>query len=203
MNPTDTKELWAALFSVQKQIEGVVKGEENSYFDSKYADRTTILKLLKPVMAEAGLLLIQSLVASQPEHLAMATTIVHVATGQAYSETATMPLSKVDPQGYGSAATYLSRYSLVALFALPLLDDDGNAASGKSERPARAPLGAGTAKRQQTTASKETKPTEPTSQASGTQPVTTAASAAGPASSTTAPTGTQSTSKGRKLWGSK
>ncbi len=45
------------------------------------------------------------------------------------------PVSKNDPQGYGSAATYARRYSLAAAVGVaPDDDDDANVAS---ERPAR------------------------------------------------------------------
>jgi len=45
----------------------------------------------------------------------------------------TCSLSKQDPQGFGSALTYLRRYSLSAICGLYADDDDGNRASSNAE----------------------------------------------------------------------
>ena len=47
--------------------------------------------------------------------------------------TATCPLAKNDPQGYGSALTYLRRYTLATVVGLYQDDDDGQAASLKAD----------------------------------------------------------------------
>lgn len=169
MLETAGKELYQALFNVQQELDGITKDSKNPFFKSSYADRTVVLNTLKPLYAKEGLLLIQAPVAPSSlafgdeksneyesgEHggsesktqpvaaLALATYIVHVQTGQYIESRAVVPLPQADPQGYGSALTYTSRYSLVITHALPLLDDDGNAASkvsqgtGKRGRPAK------------------------------------------------------------------
>jgi hypothetical protein len=45
-----------------------------------------------------------------------------------------MPLSKPDPQGYGSALTYARRYSLASMVGLISEDDDGETACGRSSK---------------------------------------------------------------------
>lgn len=132
---TDNKEIWKALLEVQGELEGVTKDATNPHYKSSYADRTTILEALRPLLQKHGLVLLQALAPSTPDTIAMVTSIVHAPTGQSVSSQATCPLAKSDAQGYGSAATYLSRYSLVSLFALPLLDDDGNDASPRQSKP--------------------------------------------------------------------
>lgn len=194
-NNAGNKELWAALFAVQGEVEGIVKDATNPHYKSSYADRTSILETIRPVLAKNGLLLIQALVNGTVDTMSMATSVVHVGTGQALSTTATMPLSKSDPQGFGSAATYLSRYALVALFALPLLDDDANAASGKNDKPApkvfKNPVKeVDIAKLSQSLLGTTGPKQEPASVAA--TPVTTAAAGG------TSPTGSK-----RKLWGTK
>src|SRR5262245_39912429 len=127
-----TKKLDTALFAIQGEIQGIVKEAENPHFKSDYADRTSILEALKPLLQKHNILLLQGLVPSPSAEpsLAMTTELIHVDSGESRSFTAVVPLQKPDPQGYGSAMTYTSRYSLVAILALPLLDDDdGNAAS--------------------------------------------------------------------------
>jgi hypothetical protein len=49
-------------------------------------------------------------------------------------DTASAPASKLDPQGVGSAITYLRRYSLAAFAGIAQEDDDANSASQR--RPA-------------------------------------------------------------------
>lgn len=124
----------SALAALQVELEGVTKDARNPHFKSQYADRTSILLFLRPLLHKHGFVLTQALTVPPPHItgnvLAMVTTLHHVATGVSIGDTAIVPLPKSDPQGYGSAATYTSRYSIVNLLALPLLeDDDGNAAS--------------------------------------------------------------------------
>jgi hypothetical protein len=45
-----------------------------------------------------------------------------------------VPVSKADPQGAGSALTYMRRYALAAFIGVVQADDDGNAAS-QSTKP--------------------------------------------------------------------
>lgn len=133
-----------ALFAVQQELDGITKDSTNPHYKSSYADRTTILQTIRPLYAKYGLLLIQSptipsVKFSEDPVLALETTIIHIESGEKLSSTAIVPLPKADPQGYGSAITYTSRYALTMIHALPLLDDDGNGGSGRSEgnEPAR------------------------------------------------------------------
>jgi hypothetical protein len=45
-----------------------------------------------------------------------------------------MPLSKPDPQGYGSALTYARRYSLASMVGLITEDDDAETACGRASK---------------------------------------------------------------------
>ena len=54
--------------------------------------------------------------------------LIH-ASGQWLSNTFTMPVSKADAQGVGSAITYARRYALAAMVGVAPEDDDGNAAT--------------------------------------------------------------------------
>jgi hypothetical protein len=46
-----------------------------------------------------------------------------------------IPISKNDPQGAGSAITYARRYGLSAILGIHQEDDDANSASGKASKP--------------------------------------------------------------------
>lgn len=210
-------EFLTALLAVQTKLSaGIAKDSQNPHFKSQYADRTSILQFVLPVLHEHGFILTQTLVpppVGQTDVLALNTTLYHVASGASVGETAVVPLPKSDPQGYGSAMTYTSRYAIVALFALPLLDDDdGNAASGKGKSES----GAGSFKRTEAakttaktskanTSTSETPKDTATSTAASTPATTTAESAA--ASEPTAKPASNATSASKptttSLWGKK
>ena len=123
----DTKELSAAMAKAFAQIEGAVKGKTNPAFRSKYADLAAVTDAIKPALAEHGLWYRQVL--HPVESGVCVETIIHHASGQWMAcGPLHLPASKQDAQGYGSALTYARRYSLMAAFAVPAEDDDGNAA---------------------------------------------------------------------------
>jgi hypothetical protein len=62
-------------------------------------------------------------------------TILTHTSGQWIQSELALPLLKADPQGVGSAITYGRRYGLAAIIGIVAdVDDDGNAASGKSTK---------------------------------------------------------------------
>lgn len=184
----DTRAFLTDLAALQAEIEGVSKDATNPHFKSQYADRTSIIRSLKPLLQKFNFVVTQVLVpppVGQTDVLALATTLFHVPTGKSIGDTAVVPLPKSDPQGYGSAMTYTSRYALVALFVLPLLDDDdGNAASSAKGKQAS---GAGAFNQDRTAASSSSKPGTTTKKATSTS-ATSKATATTPAASTPATT---------------
>lgn len=116
-----------ALLAAQKAITFAAKDAVNPHYKSKYADLPTVIDAVKPALNEAGIVFIQSASPSEPGYLAMTTRLMHQ-SGEWIEDTATLPLPKADPQGYGSASTYARRYGLAAICGLYQNDDDGNAA---------------------------------------------------------------------------
>lgn len=119
--------LLKSLFAVQRSVTKVEKGSTNPHFKNSYADLNTVLGALRPALQEAGVLLMQAPVSAPDGMLALATILS--TADERIEFVATTPLQKDDPQGVGSAITYLRRYSLVSIFALEAVDDDGEAAS--------------------------------------------------------------------------
>jgi hypothetical protein len=117
-----------ALLKAQREITFATKDATNPHFRSNYADLPAVIDAIKPALNDAGITFMQS--ASHSEHgtLALTTRLLHE-SGEWMEDTATLPLPKNDPQGYGSAMTYARRYSLAAITGLYQDDDDGNAAS--------------------------------------------------------------------------
>jgi hypothetical protein len=119
-----------ALLRAQRAITFAVKDSKNPQFRSTYADLSSVIDATKPALNEAGISFVQMPAPSEPGTLALTTRLIHE-TGEWIESTATCPLQKHDPQGYGSAITYLRRYSLASAVGLYQDDDDGNAASRK------------------------------------------------------------------------
>jgi hypothetical protein len=126
-----------ALLMAQKAITFAVKDAKNPQFKSTYADLSSVIDAVKPALNDAGILFLQMMAPSDRDSLALTTRLIHE-SGEWIESTATCPLQKVDPQGYGSAVTYLKRYSLASAVGLYQEDDDGNAASKGSNNNVRA-----------------------------------------------------------------
>jgi hypothetical protein len=125
-----------ALLTAQRAITFAVKDSTNPHFKSKYADLSSVIDAVKPALNEAGIVFLQMPAPSDRDSLALTTRLIHE-SGEWIESTATCPLQKSDPQGYGSAVTYLKRYSLASAVGLYQEDDDGNAASKGSNNNVR------------------------------------------------------------------
>ena len=123
-----------ALLKAQMAITFAAKDTNNPFFKSKYADLPCVIDAVKPALNDAGIVFIQSASPSEPGYLAMTTRLLHQ-SGEWIEDTATLPLPKADPQGYGSASTYARRYGLAAICGLYQDDDDGNAAQKTTANP--------------------------------------------------------------------
>lgn len=128
--------LGAALFGVQQELfrmGGVEKDSINPHFGNAYVDRNGVLDAVLPLLNKAGVMVLQGpQPTGLPDSTGLETVLVHVESGERYSFLAVIPLQKSDPQGYGSAMTYGSRYTLVMILGLKTLDDDdGEAGSGR------------------------------------------------------------------------
>jgi hypothetical protein len=117
-----------ALLQAQRAITFASKDANNPHYKSKYADLPSVIDAIKPALNEAGIAFLQTFSPSDAGFIAVTTRLMHE-SGEWIEDTATIPLPKSDPQGYGSAATYGRRYSLAAITGLYQDDDDGNAAS--------------------------------------------------------------------------
>lgn len=119
----------AAILAVQKDVDHVEKTATNPHFGNTYAELNTFLRTLRGPLADHGLTMTQA-PGMENGHVTV-DTLLHHESGEWIRNRASAPMQKNDPQGVGSAITYLRRYSLAALFAVPQEDDDGNAASGR------------------------------------------------------------------------
>ncbi len=125
------KELATALSKAQGEIGFAMKDTANPFFKSKYADLASVVGTIREPLAKHGLSFTQ--VSHDSEHAACIETVIMHASGEWISTgKLTVPVSKHDAQGFGSAITYAKRYSLSAAFGVASDDDDGNAAAKAS-----------------------------------------------------------------------
>lgn len=128
-------ELTKALVKVQAKIKPAVKDAKNPYFKSNYADLNSVWDSCRSLLTENGLAVIQT-TAPIENAVIVETTLSHI-SGEWISGEMLLPLIKVDAQGVGSAITYGRRYGLAAIVGIVAdEDDDGNAASSNSSKPA-------------------------------------------------------------------
>jgi hypothetical protein len=130
MNKSDSiAALAAALAKAQGQMKGAVKDSANPFFKSKYADLASVVEAIRAAFSANGLSYIQTLEPSDKDEVRVETTLLHASGEWISCGVLSLPVSKADAQGYGSALTYARRYSLSAAVGVAPEDDDGNAAS--------------------------------------------------------------------------
>ena len=123
-------DLAAAMAKAQAEIGNAHKDSKNPFFKSTYADLASVWDACRAPLSKHGLAVVQSLSADGPN--VTCTTLLLHASGQWVESTLTLTAKDAGPQSVGSAATYCRRYSLQAVAGIAPADDDGNAASGKT-----------------------------------------------------------------------
>lgn len=127
--------LATAMVQVQATLEGAIKGKANPAFKgTKYADLKAVWDACREPLVTNGLSVVQFPGDMVDNRMTMTTQLSHE-SGEWMRSTLSIPLSKADAQGYGSAVTYARRYALAAVVGVCPEDDDGNAASNRGSAP--------------------------------------------------------------------
>ena len=132
----ETRDLFQRLFDAQEKIGVLSKDKNNPFYDHKYTDINSVIEMLKPILRDEKLLVLQPLtnVDGRP---AITTRIQY--EDEVFETTITLP-DLDNPQKFGSAVTYYRRYMLMALFFIQAEDDDGNSAIPAAKKtPAKDP----------------------------------------------------------------
>jgi len=132
--------LATAMRTVQQNVGTVPTDSTNPHFRNKYASLAAVNDAIREHYLAAGLAVMQAPGSYAEGTMTLTTLIVHAESGEWLSNEMQIPVAKTDPQGAGSALTYAERYSLMALFNLPPVDDDAEAVV----QPARQPVAAAT-----------------------------------------------------------
>lgn len=136
-------ELATALAKAQGEIEGAEKDARNPHFNSRFSSLASVRAAFRDALSKNGLSIVQL-----PEHddkqVTVTTMLMH-ASGQFIAGRLSAVPVKHDPQGVGSAVSYLRRYSLMSIIGIaPEDDDDGNAASEPPRQQRKPAARAGT-----------------------------------------------------------
>lgn len=125
----DTTELYKALAGFHKHFTTVEKDAQNPFHESSYASLSQILNVIRPILNEQGLVLVQLPINGMEKHsICIKTRLIHVETGQFLeSNSISLVPPKLEAQGYGSLMTYLKRYQITSLLGLSFSEDDTDA----------------------------------------------------------------------------
>ena len=132
--------LATALAKAQGEITGARKTSKNPFFKSDYADLYECIEATRPVLSKHGLSIVQT---NDGVHVLGSTVFLHVGTmlmhtsGQWIRSYVPLPIdTPVNAHKLGSAMTYGRRYGLSAMVGIAQMDDDGNAATQGTTKPA-------------------------------------------------------------------
>lgn len=123
----------SAFIRAQANMGAATKSAKNPFFKNNYADLTAIQEAVFPAFHAEGFAIIQQGGADEFGRY-METQMIHT-TGQVFSSRVYLECKPGDMQALGSAITYARRYGLMALSGIPTVDDDANAATGRSQKP--------------------------------------------------------------------
>ncbi|MDI3233349.1 ERF family protein [Staphylococcus pasteuri] len=136
MNKSESiTELNKALANFHKEVKQPMKDANNPFFKSKYVPLENVVEAIDDVAPKHGLTYSQYPVTTENGLVGISTVLLHESGEFIEFPPATTKPDKNTPQGVGSALTYMRRYSLSAVFGITSdQDDDGNEASGKSNK---------------------------------------------------------------------
>ena len=129
------KNISKALVGAQADVGKALKNQKNTHFKSQYADLSAVLEVSKPALAKHGLALAQ-FPGEAEGRLTMSTMLIHESGEWIQLPPASIPIQAQTARGFGSAISYLRRYTTQAILAISvgLDDDDGNEATAQAPK---------------------------------------------------------------------
>lgn len=142
----NTDKLFQAIFEFQKDCPTIEKKAKGGFKGSKYADRTDVIKEIRPLLVKNNIFFTQAASSAVGEYIGMTSRIIHVPSNQwieitEHRAAGTVERGLSQPQADGCVLTYMSRQQLVYLFGIPLVgEDDEKALSNYLPTPKIAPV---------------------------------------------------------------
>lgn len=132
----ENKQIAQAMVKAQREFGPALKTKTNPHLKSKYADLSACVEAVIDALHNNGIALMQH-THNCDNGILVETVFLHESGETLSAGLLHVPAIKADPQGYGSALTYARRYSLMAACGIAPEDDDGQAASRKTQMPDR------------------------------------------------------------------
>lgn len=117
--------VYKKLFEFRKLTGKVVKGKDNPFHKTKYADLNSVIEATDPALEEVGLIWID-----RPNGNQLESDVIDVESGEKITLVCPLLLIKQDMQQLGSGITYARRYNRLAALGMQTVDDDANTAGG-------------------------------------------------------------------------
>jgi hypothetical protein len=133
--------LAASLAKAQGAMEAASKDKTNPHYKSKYADLASVWDAIREPISKNSLSVLQFPRTDEQGRVWLDTILMH-SSGQWIRNGYSLPATKNDAQGFGSALTYMRRYALMGVGIAPEDDD----AEGATKRESINPYSAGSAK---------------------------------------------------------
>ena len=125
------------LLEFQKKVGAITKDSSNPFFKSKYFDINKVIDVIKPILNEVGLVILQPVFHAN-DKLYLRTMIIDAETGEQILDSDLILQENSDPQKMGSVITYFRRYAITSLLFLQgEEDDDANKAKGDEKKPGK------------------------------------------------------------------
>lgn len=116
-------EIAGALAKAQAEMSNPAFDSQNPHFRNRFASLAAVRNAVVPCLAKHGICLTQNL-ETREGAIACTTFLTHASGQQMVFGPLILPASKADAQGFGSAATYARRYSMMAVAGVVGDDDD-------------------------------------------------------------------------------
>lgn len=131
-------QIYPALLKFHKEIGKVTMDKINPYFNSKYADLSTILGTVTKPLSDNGLFLLQIPMNAGERDMVVNTRLIHGESGQ-FISVYSVTLKKGDnAQNVIGTSTYLRRNSISSLLAIVTdVDEDANDVEGTKPHEAQ------------------------------------------------------------------
>jgi hypothetical protein len=126
------KNIAAAFVKSQRAFGPALKTSTNPHFKSKYADLANCIEAVIEALNANNIGLMQRTYECK-DGVLVETVFIHESGEVMECGMLHLPASKLDAMGFGSCLTYARRYSLLAATGLAPEDDDGVAASRRTE----------------------------------------------------------------------
>ena len=126
------KNIAAAFVKAQRAFGPALKTSTNPHFKSKYADLANCIEAVIEALNANNIGLMQRTYECK-DGVLVETVFIHESGEVMECGMLHLPASKLDAMGFGSCLTYARRYSLLAATGLAPEDDDGVAASRRTE----------------------------------------------------------------------